>query len=76
MWLGEWLRQETNTHYKTKARNYIRIVKLEIQARFALACAARLADTLCPPEAPFGRLESHWLIIREITSLNMSVLLC
>ena len=47
-----------------------------IQARFALACAARLADTLCPPEAPFGRLESHWLIIREITSLNMSVLLC
>ena len=47
-----------------------------IQARFALACAARLADTLCPPEVPFGRLESHWLIIREITSLNMSVLLC
>ena len=28
-----------------------------VQARFALACAARLADTLCPPEAPFGRLE-------------------
>ena len=24
------------------------------QARFA-CCAARLADTLCPPEAPFGR---------------------
>ena len=23
----------------------------------SLACAARLADTLCPPEAPFGRLE-------------------
>ena len=22
------------------------------------ACAARLADTLCPPEAPFGRLWS------------------
>ena len=47
-----------------------------IQARFAsLACAARLADTLCPPEAPFGRLGSHWLIISEITSLNTSVLL-
>ena len=51
-------------------------IHIYIQARFALACAARLADTLCPPEAPFGRLESHWLIIREITSLNMSVLLC
>ena len=37
-----------------------------VQARFALACAARLANTSRPPEAPFGRLESHWLIIREI----------
>ena len=34
-------------------------IYIYIQARFALACAARLADTLCPPEAPFGRLESH-----------------
>ena len=42
--------------------------------RASLACAARLADTLCPPEAPFGRLGSHWLIIREIASLNMSIL--
>ena len=42
--------------------------------RASLACAARLGDTLCPPEAPFGRLGSHWLIIREITSLNMSIL--
>ena len=25
--------------------------------RASLACAARLADTPCPPEAPFGRLE-------------------
>ena len=41
--------------------------------RASLACAARLADTLCPPEAPFGRLGSHWLIIREITSLNTYV---
>ena len=39
---------------------------IDIQARFALACAARLANTSRPPEAPFGRLESHWLIIREI----------
>ena len=28
-----------------------------IQARASLACAARLADTSCPPGAPFGRLE-------------------
>ena len=28
-----------------------------IYKRASLACAARLADTLCPPEAPFGRLE-------------------
>ena len=40
-----------------------------------LFCAARLADTLCPPEAPFGSLGSHWLIIREITSLNTFVIL-
>ena len=43
--------------------------------RASLACAARLTDTLCPPEAPFGRLGSHWLNVREIVSLNMSVLL-
>ena len=43
--------------------------------RASLTCAARLADTLCPPEAPFGHLGSDWLIIREITSLNTSVLL-
>ena len=45
-----------------------------INKRASLACAARLADTLCPPETPFGRLGSHWLIIREITYLNMSIL--
>ena len=28
-----------------------------IYKRASLACAARLADTLCPPEAPFGLLE-------------------
>ena len=33
--------------------------------RASLAYAAQLADTLCPPEAPFGRLGSHWLIIRR-----------
>ena len=45
-----------------------------IDKRASLACAARLADTSCPPEAPFGRLRSHWLIIREIASINMSIL--
>ena len=41
--------------------------------RFAcLRCG--LADTLCPPEAPYGRLGVNWLIIREISSLNMSIL--
>ena len=43
--------------------------------RASLACAARLADTLCPPEAAFEYLNSHSLIIREITSLNMYLLL-
>ena len=47
--------------------------QLRCYKRASLACAARLADTSCPPEAPFGRLGSHWLIIRE-TSLNMSIL--
>ena len=42
--------------------------------RASLACAARLVDTKCPPEAPFGRLGSHCLNIREITSLHMSIL--
>ena len=28
-----------------------------IYKRASLACAARLADTSCPSEAPFGRLE-------------------
>ena len=30
---------------------------LQSYKRASLACAARLADTSCPPEAPFGRLE-------------------
>ena len=51
------------------------VTDIYIYKRASLACAARLADTLCPPEAPFDRLGSHWLIIREIASLNMSVLL-
>ena len=46
---------------------------INIQAR-SLACAARLVDTKCPPEAPFCRLGSHCLIICEITSLHMSIL--
>ena len=52
---------------------YHKFLRLLAYKRGSLACAARLADTLCPPEAPFGRLGSHWLIIREITSLNMSI---
>ena len=51
------------------------MILFHINKRASLACAARLADTLCPPEAPFGHLELHWLIIREISSLNMSILL-
>ena len=43
---------------------------INVNKRASLASAARLADTLCPPEAPFGRLGSHWLFIREITSLK------
>ena len=50
-------------------------IYIYIYKRASLACAARLADTLCPPEAPFGRLGSHWLNLGEIGSLNMSVLL-
>ena len=34
-----------------------RLIFICVQARASLACAARLADTSCPPEAPFGRLE-------------------
>ena len=32
-------------------------IYIYIYKRASLACAARLADTLFPPEAPFGRLE-------------------
>ena len=45
-----------------------------INKRASLACAARLEDTSCPPEAPFGRLGVKLLIIREISSLNMFIL--
>ena len=33
------------------------IVICLLYMRASLACAARLADTLCPPEAAFGRLD-------------------
>ena len=33
------------------------VADINIYKRASLVCAARLADTLCPPEAPFGRLE-------------------
>ena len=56
------------THiYTNNNRVLIVWIYIYIQERFALVCAARLADTSYPPEAPFGRLGSHWLIIREIT---------
>ena len=32
-------------------------MEFPIHKRASLACAARLADTSCPPEAPIGRLE-------------------
>ena len=32
-------------------------IRTYIYKRASLASAARLADTKCPPEAPFGRLE-------------------
>ena len=35
------------------------IYTVYIYKRASLACAARLADTLCPPEAAFGHLESQ-----------------
>ena len=53
---------------------FVTYIYIYIYKRASLACAARLANTLCPREAPFGRLGSHWLIIREISSLNMSIL--
>ena len=49
-----------------REKNYAVLAHLKHYKRASLACAARLADTSCPPEAPFCRLGSHWLIIREI----------
>ena len=45
--------------FKPKKINSMRISPIGdyTYKRASLACAARLADTLCPPEAPFGRLE-------------------
>ena len=42
--------------------HYYNIFDIKCYKRASLACAARLADTSCPPEAPFGRL--------EVTSVN------
>ena len=40
-------------YYSNSINVYIYIYKYK---RASLACAARLADPSCPPEAPFGRL--------------------
>ena len=38
-------------------RNILLVLSINNNKRASLACAARLADTSCPPEAPFGRLK-------------------
>ena len=45
------LKMDKDTKQRTNNSVYI------VNKRASLACAARLADTTCPPEAPFGRLE-------------------
>ena len=40
-------------HYNILPLSWI----LQSNKRASLACAARLVDTSCPPEPPFGRLE-------------------
>ena len=43
-----------------KSNHAVLVLKLSVliyYKRASLACAARLADTLCPPEDPFGRLD-------------------
>ena len=43
---------------KRQISYYVKYLKLIIRnKRTSLACAARLANTSCPPEAPFSRLE-------------------
>ena len=44
-----------------------------IDKRASNACAARLADTLCPPEAPFGRL---WLSLINYLGDDISKYVC
>ena len=54
--------------------DYIRPI-FTIYKRASLACAARLADTSCPPEAPFGRLEVT-LVNYEGDNISKYVHLC
>ena len=42
--------------------------------RASLACAARLADTLCPHESPFGRLANVVLMNIIVLSLIVNIL--
>ena len=46
---------------------------LVVYKRASLACAALLADTLCPPEAPFGHLGSNWLLNSKADSISKYV---
>ena len=55
--------------------NYFRnkLSTVHLYKRASLACAARLADTLCPPEAPFGRL---WSPLINYMGDNISKYVC
>ena len=51
----------------------VNILSIKLNKRASLACAARLADTLCPPEAPFGRL---WSPLINYMGDNISKYVC
>ena len=54
---GSYFNQFVTEIYILTIKTQLMFVCLYIYKRASLACAARLADTKCPPEAPFGRLE-------------------
>ena len=51
----------------------INSLQIYIYKRASLACAARLANTLYPPEEPFGRL---WSPLNNYMGDNISKYLC